>query len=72
MCDTLTRETIAQKNYGNCLILTLIWVFAATSAHVSPYMSRKTFSGWGFAQTPTGGGAHSPLDSSFLGEGKRR
>jgi len=22
MCDTLTREIIAQKNHGNCLILT--------------------------------------------------
>jgi len=54
MCDTLTREIIAQKNHGNCLILTLIWVSenAATSAHVSPYMSRETFSGGGLRHRP--------------------
>jgi len=51
--DTLT-EIIAQKNPGNCLILTLIWTSenAATSTLVSPYMSRKTFGGWGFAPDP--------------------
>ena len=74
MCDTLTREIIAQKNQGNCLILTLIWVSenAATSAHVSPYMSRKRLAS---PQTPTGvwGEAHIALSPyPFLGEGKGR
>ena len=71
MCDTLTREIIAQKNHGNWLILTVIWVSenAATSAHVSPYMSRKTFSGWGFAQDPDWGAHIAPRPLLFWGRG---
>ena len=68
MCDdTLTREIIAQKNHGNCLILTLIWMSenAATSAHVSLYMSRKTFSGWGFAPDPDWGAHIAPQSPPF-------
>jgi len=70
MCDTLTREIIAQKNHGNCLNLTLIWVSenAATSAHVSPYMSKKTFSGWGFVPDPAGGQDASPGQKMWGGQ----
>jgi len=80
MCDTLTREIIAQKNHGNWLILTWVSENAATSAQVSPYklMSRKTLSGWGFDPDPDWG-LISPQTPSFLeggrrgkGEGERR
>ena len=73
MCDILTREMIAQKNHVNCLILTIIWVSenAPTSAHVSPYMFRKTFSGWGFAPDPDWG-LISPPDALLFREGKVR
>ena len=77
MCDTLTREIIAQKNHGNWLILTVIWVSenAATSAHMSTRICPgKRLAAGASPPTPTGG-LISPQTPSFLeggGEGKGR
>jgi len=42
---------------GKCSTLTLVWASENTafSAHVSPYIPRKTFGGWGFAPDPEWG-----------------
>jgi len=55
-------QTVLFDDPGNCLILTLVWTSenAATSTHMSPYMSRKTFGGWGFAPDPEWGGSYRP------------